>query len=63
MVACSGVETRLIDCPANPLGENSCVHDEDAGVRCRPGRRTYVHMHAIYNLRVGAILFKEQNSS
>jgi hypothetical protein len=37
-VACSGDETGLIDCRANPLGDNNCVHDEDAGVRCRPGR-------------------------
>ena len=34
-VACSGSESRLIDCPANPLGSHNCGHHEDAGVRCR----------------------------
>ena len=33
---CSGRETRLIDCPASPLGQHNCVHNEDAGVRCLP---------------------------
>ena len=33
-VQCRGTETRLIDCPANPLGNNDCSHIEDAGVRC-----------------------------
>jgi len=34
-VACHGTETRLFDCPANPLGTNNCGHTEDAGVRCQ----------------------------
>ena len=33
-VMCTGSETRLIDCPANPLGQHDCTHREDAGVRC-----------------------------
>ena len=33
-VSCRGTETRLIDCPANPLGSHDCGHGEDAGVRC-----------------------------
>ena len=33
-VACRGTETRLIDCPANPLGTHDCSHIEDVGVRC-----------------------------
>ena len=33
-VNCRGTETRLIDCPARPLGTHNCVHIEDAGVRC-----------------------------
>ena len=36
-VNCRGSETRLIDCPANPLGIHNCVHSEDAGVRCLAG--------------------------
>ena len=35
-VQCDGNETRLIDCPASPLGENRCNHGEDAGVVCQP---------------------------
>ena len=34
-VSCRGTETRLIDCPADPLGSHNCGHEEDAGVRCR----------------------------
>ena len=37
-VQCRGTETRLIDCPANPLGQHNCVHAEDAGVRCMTGK-------------------------
>ena len=33
-VRCIGTERRLIDCPANPLGQHNCVHSEDAGVSC-----------------------------
>lgn len=33
-VACVGTESRLIDCPANPIGTHNCVHSEDAGVGC-----------------------------
>ena len=33
-VACTGTESRLIDCPANSLGSHNCAHSEDAGVRC-----------------------------
>ena len=35
-VRCRGTESRLIDCDANPLGQNNCLHNEDAGVRCIP---------------------------
>ena len=35
-VACTGNESRLIDCPANPPGLHNCHHVEDAGVRCIP---------------------------
>ena len=33
-VRCTGSESRLIDCPANPIGIEDCTHPEDAGVRC-----------------------------
>ena len=34
-VACTGNETRLVNCPSNPLGVHNCGHHEDAGVTCR----------------------------
>lgn len=33
-VQCNGTETRLIDCPANPLTIHNCAHSEDASVSC-----------------------------
>jgi len=36
-VACAGDEARLVDCPANPQGENDCAHSEDVSVRCLDG--------------------------
>ena len=33
-VRCAGTETRLIDCPANTIGDSNCGHHEDAGVSC-----------------------------
>ena len=33
-VACTGTETRLIDCSNPGLGVHNCVHSEDAGVTC-----------------------------
>ena len=33
-VNCGGTESRLIDCPARPLGAHNCDHSDDAGVRC-----------------------------
>jgi hypothetical protein len=33
-VRCLGFESRLIECPANPVGNHDCSHMEDAGVQC-----------------------------
>ena len=33
-VNCNGLETRLIDCSHNGLGNHNCMVDEDAGVNC-----------------------------
>lgn len=40
-VQCTGSEQKLIDCPASSDGIDSCIHVQDAGVRCLPG--TYVY--------------------
>ena len=42
-VQCRGTESRLIDCPALPLGTHNCAHIEDAGVRCSPGKSTILN--------------------
>jgi len=31
---CTGGESRLVDCPANPNFLLNCDHSQDAGVRC-----------------------------
>ena len=36
---CTSRETRLIDCPASPIGTHNCGHIEDAGVRCTGTRK------------------------
>lgn len=33
-VDCSGSETNIMDCPANPPGNHNCQHSEDAAVVC-----------------------------
>lgn len=46
-VRCTGSESRLIDCPANALGDNNCAHSEDAGVRCL-GNNNYSYSVIVY---------------
>ena len=41
-VQCVGTEARLINCPANPLGQHNCGHIEDAGVRCSASKYIFV---------------------
>ena len=33
-VNCNGLESRLIDCQHNGLGNHNCDHNDDAGVAC-----------------------------
>ena len=47
-VSCRGSETRLIDCPSNPVGIHNCVHSEDAGVRCRNSKCTIASDRTVY---------------
>ena len=37
-VQCHGNESRLLDCPADPLGTFDCIDTENAGVRCQLGK-------------------------
>ena len=37
-VQCTGMESSLFNCTANPLGDHNCGHFEDAGVIC-PGEQ------------------------
>ncbi len=50
-VQCLGTETRLIDCPASPLGTHNCAHVEDAGVRC--GGITMYNVYKYENALIG----------
>ena len=36
-VACSGSESRLLDCTSRSIGLHNCGHYEDAGVTCSTG--------------------------
>ena len=45
-VACTGNETRLVNCRSNPLGIHDCSHSEDAGVTCRRMYMQYTNMYA-----------------
>ena len=33
---CPTNANRLIDCPQNAIGANTCTHSRDVGVRCEP---------------------------
>ena len=39
-VQCTGSERGLMNCTASSNGVNSCMHTQDAGVRCLTG--TYI---------------------
>ena len=36
-VGCRGIESSLLECNANPIGQpdGGCDHSEDAGVKCQ----------------------------
>ena len=60
-VQCTGSEQRLIDCMANSSGINSCMHTQDAGVRCSLGRvycsiKLLVSYPAHFNLRCVSLI-------
>ena len=48
-VACTGTETRLIECRASPITTHNCVHAEDASVRCQapPSISIIIVIHVI----------------
>ena len=49
-VQCRGTETRLIDCPALPLGTHNCAHIEDAGVRCIPAPSEFYSLERLESM-------------
>ena len=34
-LACTGTETRLVDCPHSGISTHNCAHSEDAGAVCQ----------------------------
>ena len=40
-VRCVGTESRLADCPADPIGVHKCEQSASAGVRCIAGMVLY----------------------
>ncbi len=34
-LSCRGSESRLINCPANPIGNEDCTHSEDVALVCK----------------------------
>ena len=40
-VMCTGTETMLGACSANPIGTNDCSHREDAGVGCQSKSKNF----------------------
>lgn len=35
---CSTLENRLVDCSHSGFENNSCSHEQDVGIRCKPGK-------------------------
>ncbi len=35
---CLGTERRLVDCPANTIGDEDCTHSEDVALICTTGK-------------------------
>ena len=49
-VECTGEESQLINCQANPIGVHNCGHGEDAGVRCLGINYVYVYFYNYYSI-------------
>ena len=52
IINCSGNETSLFDCEyRGSIGNTSCVHSQDAGVRCqrRVCKNNNIHLYGIVN--------------
>ena len=53
-VACTGTESRLVNCRSNPLGIHDCSHFEDAGVTCQG---MHASLHCLYTLNKMILFF------
>lgn len=47
-LGCLGNETRLTDCPHNGVGNNDCLHNEDAAVICISSEVLYTCIYNYY---------------
>jgi hypothetical protein len=56
-VRCVGNESRLIDCPANAIGDHDCIHSEDAGVQCAISKQ----LHHVSLIRVVCSILSSNN--
>ena len=48
-VACTGTESRLVNCRSNPLGIHDCSHSEDAGVTCKGMHGSLCYLTCVLN--------------
>ncbi len=51
-VLCTGTEPALLQCPADPIGQDNCGHGEDAGVRCECSVNTQIINNTYYTQSV-----------
>ena len=51
-VACTGNETRLVNCRSNPLGIHDCSHSEDAGVTCQGNHACLCYLTCVPSIHI-----------
>ena len=43
-VSCTGLESELLECPHNRIGNHNCYHSEDASVRCSVSGKINIYL-------------------